>query len=782
MSKKRYLEIGSLWVLIIFFVLSVIDTHGCKYQTNFNQDLIRTHVEKFSEDGPRSVIHTEANEKAIEYITDTLESYGLVNEDTTYQPAYMIQDLVGKRDGFQNWYLKNVIVHIPANAAKPSQEALMFMGHIDSVPMGTGASDDGVACAVMLEAIHYYLEQMENGYTLTNDLVFCFVNGEEYKLQGSKAFMADFNGFNNIVERIKFGTNLESRGTSGTLIMFETSKNNYKTMQMFSKVNQSAFTSSIATMIYDMMPNSTDFSSFKEVYQGLNLANIGGGENYHTQNDNPNNVGSTYLSQQAQTIDQLISYLGNYPLSDLHNTEEAGIFFSYLDMGTIVYTKKVAIILAIIVILMLITNILLNLFYRRENTIKQKAVTSVIALVSTLIGYSVSMVVTWGCYYLFSWLAVLFGTIDRHMVGSITYSNTAIVIGMGFVVLACSILTSYVTNKRFKVAYRDLTKVQAFIHAILGIVTSFIAVEVSYLFIFSGILLMLNELLITCVKKKDLSKLHGELVVSALYLPLIMPILFLATTALGMTMSYVYGLVFAIAIYNLGIYLTPLCKNFSMRVWLAKLNKKEIKGSPIEGSVHILAIGLMIFLVVSMIHTNANVNLQGKQNVAKLPYDDALVYVVNEDQEAEYRIYDLNAYKALKKYAPSMSYVEDYYVGKGEEKEISVKILSTATDKVLNVKRAQEGAFVYLTFTNIEGATTCTLDDGKSVQVYDLMDKEQYSLMIYTDCQITLDSGSADVEYQEVMIDYAGLIPSEYEKDEEALHFNLWLTKDYHLS
>ena len=55
-----------------------------------------------------------------------------------------------------------------------------------------------------------------------------------------------------------------------------------------------------------MMPNYTDFTTFKDAYQGINMANIGEGENYHTQNDNPKNLQMSYLSQQAQIVDNLI--------------------------------------------------------------------------------------------------------------------------------------------------------------------------------------------------------------------------------------------------------------------------------------------------------------------------------------------------------------------------------------------------------------------------------------------------------------------------------------------
>ncbi|MBQ9749859.1 MAG: M28 family peptidase, partial [Clostridia bacterium] len=211
-------------VLCFMFVVSIVDTNETRKDTNFNQENMLTHIEKLSENGPRSIIDKEANDKALEYIVSQIESWGVTEGDTTEAPAYMIQDYVATDDTgkYQNFYLKNVIVHIPANAENTTGEAVMFMGHFDSVPMGQGSSDDGVACATMLEAIRYYLDKMENGYTLTNDLVFCFVNGEEYNLFSSRAFMDEFKGFDNIVNRIKFGTNLESRGTDGTLIMFET--------------------------------------------------------------------------------------------------------------------------------------------------------------------------------------------------------------------------------------------------------------------------------------------------------------------------------------------------------------------------------------------------------------------------------------------------------------------------------------------------------------------------------------------------------------------------------
>lgn len=765
-------------ILCFMFVVSIVDTNETRKDTNFNQENMLTHIEKLSENGPRSIVDKEANEKALAYIVSQVESWGVKEGDTTDVPAYMVQDYVAidENGKYQNFYLKNVIVHIPANAESTTNEAVMFMGHFDSVPMGQGASDDGVACATMLEAIRYYLDKMENGYTLTNDLVFCFVNGEEYNLFGSRAFMEEFKGFNNIVDRIKFGTNLESRGTDGTLIMFETAANNYKTVQLFSEINKNAFTCSIATMVYDMMPNGTDFSNFKEAYQGLNMANIGGGENYHTQNDAPENVGMTYLSQQAQIVDAIIEKLGSYDLDQLYDADESAIFFSYLNLTTVVYNHTVTIVLAIIAIILLVLNIVLSAIYRKQNNVGKTAK----ATLAIVVGLVLSAGVTYLFYYLFQLIAALFGVIDIHMIGTITYSNVAIVIGIGLTALAVSVLTTHFATKWFKIERRDLTRAFAYIHTVLGIVLSFVLADASYLFIFSGILLLVNELLITLIKKTDFADYHGELLATALYFPIVIPVIFLATSALGMTMAYVYGLVFALTLFAVGVCITPLCERFSVRSIVKAIKKKDSKVSAAEGALHILACAMIILFAVSVIKPNASVNLQGKQNIAKLPYDDALVYVSDADGDYEYRAYDLNAYGALQEYAPEMKYNGEYYVGKGEKQNIELKAIATADNAVLTVKKNVENSLVYLDFKNIN-AESFTVDDGITTRTYKFEDKDTYSIKLHNECTVTVNGGTTEVEYKEVLRDYAELIPTEYASDSEKLHFNLWLTTEFHL-
>ena len=750
-------------LFVVMSILSVMDSMEKQYDTNFNQDNIMKHVEKLTENGPRSVFHLEANEKGISYITEVLDGYGLVNEDTTESPAYVVQEYVTDDVDYNNFYLKNVIARVPANSDTPSGDTVMFMGHTDSVPMGEGASDDAVAVSVMLEAIGYYTEKMANGFVTDHDLLFAFVNGEEFGLYGSAALANEFEGFDGAVDKIKFVTNLESRGTEGTLIMFETADNNYNTIKLFSEVNENLFTCSIATLVYSTMPNSTDFSNFNDKVHGLNMANILGGENYHTQNDNFKNVGKNYVSQQAMIVDSLIGKLASYDLDSLYDSEENAVFFSYLNAATVVYTPVAAMVLGVVLVVLVVINIVLGYKKRRlADTFK-----GIITLIVTL-GLSAGIML--GAYYLFQVIAVAFGVIDTNMIGTITYSNKYLVIGMGLLIVAVIMIISRLAVKLLQIAYRDLVRAFAYTHAVIGAVLSFVLADASYLLATSGLMFMIVELVVSLCGKHNVHKLHLEILATALYMPIILPVIFLATSALGMTMSYVYGLVLALGVFDIGVFAAEA-------LTFENGDKKGRLFIPVVALIIVCAV--VLFTCVCATKPNANVNLQGKQNIAKLPYDDALVYAEDAEGNCEYRIYDLNAYSYLVPYVNDMTFNGEYYVGEADAFDVMYSIKSNSAEKVLTISKFADQSLVYLTFKNVDGESF-TIDDGISSKTYTFTEGEDYSITINADCTVTFDGTSAEVEYKEVLIDYGLMIPAEY-TPEEKLHFNLWLLDSFEL-
>ena len=92
--KKAILAVNIVLcaLLVLFFALSVADTEEVTRKTEMDTTAISQHIEKLSENGPRSLFHPKANEAARDYIISSLEESGLVNEDTTKAPAYQVQE------------------------------------------------------------------------------------------------------------------------------------------------------------------------------------------------------------------------------------------------------------------------------------------------------------------------------------------------------------------------------------------------------------------------------------------------------------------------------------------------------------------------------------------------------------------------------------------------------------------------------------------------------------------------------------------------------------------
>lgn len=768
MSKTRKLlcVVFSL-LLCLSFTLSLIDTAELPVSSDFNHENIYSHIGKMCEMGPHSILNKEENKQVEEYIISELEKLGIVNSDTTEAPAYLVQEFITKAPRYSSFYLDNIIVHIPANAAEKTGQAVMTMAHFDSVATGQGASDDVMACGTMLEAIRYYLDRMEKGYTISNDLVFCFVNGEEYGLLGSEAFMAEFTGFDNLVERINFAINLEARGTSGTQIMFETSENNYNTVKLFCEVNKNVFTCSIATMIYNEMPNGTDFSNYKDFYQGVNMANIAEGENYHTQNDSPQNISESALTQQAQIINRLLDKLGNYDLDSLYEAEENAIFFSYLNIGDVVYNHTVSVILAVIGILLLISNIVLSVIFKKKNLVKTLKSIPII-----IIGLALTAGITYGCCYLFQLIAAIAGNIDFHAIGRISYTNNAISAGIALLALGTTTLTAYFGCRLFKITGKDIRRAFSYIHILLGVVMTFVIPDASYLFIFSGLMLMVYEVAVTV--KQQLSAYHAELLIEAVYLPVVMPIITIAASALGLEMAYIYGVLFALTTFGIASCIAPVCGYFSINMLLRKDKSKPVAGW--VGAVHIIAASFAVFLCVSLSGYSIHSDLtDGFSHMD----DDALIYSTDNESFYSYYVFDLNAYKELKKYAPEMEYVDyEYgYFAETEKKELNISSLITAEGRTIDLKRAHEDSCISI---NLEtsGAVSFTIDDGTAVQTIEIPEHGYAYVLVHSDCTLTLNGGTGTAYITEYIVDYPPLIPENYNPDEK-LHFNLWLWKRF---
>jgi hypothetical protein len=172
--------------------------------------------------------------------------------------------------------VRNVLARMPGREAGP---ALALMAHYDSVPAGPGVGDNGSSVATILELAR--ILKGEGPYR--SPILLLFTDGEEAGLLGARAFLHEHPWADDVGVVI----NLESRGSSGQSLMFETSPDNAWLVDAYARSVPLPASNSLMYGIYRILPNDTDLTPFRAAgIAGLNFAFIEDGIYYHTAEDN----------------------------------------------------------------------------------------------------------------------------------------------------------------------------------------------------------------------------------------------------------------------------------------------------------------------------------------------------------------------------------------------------------------------------------------------------------------------------------------------------------------
>lgn len=159
----------------------------------------------------------------------------------------------------------------------PGDNAVMLTAHYDSVPAGPGAADDGMGVAVALEVAHRL-----KGKQFARPVLVLLTDAEEAGLVGAAAFAAH----DPLAARIGAVVNLEARGTTGGVNMFQTSTPNGRDVAALQAGRLFSSANALATNIYDILPNDTDLTMLLPLkVDAANFAIVGGGVRYHTSLD-----------------------------------------------------------------------------------------------------------------------------------------------------------------------------------------------------------------------------------------------------------------------------------------------------------------------------------------------------------------------------------------------------------------------------------------------------------------------------------------------------------------
>ncbi|MFR9776527.1 M28 family peptidase [Micromonospora sp. MS34] len=261
------------------------------------------------------VAGSAANDQVREHLVGVLRGLGLETEvqDTVAPEAGQLSGTAG---GATLARVRNVVARLPGT---DSTGRVFLVAHYDSVQSGPGGNDDAAGTSSILEVAR----ALTAGPRPRNDVVFVLTDAEEACLCGASGFAADHP----LARDGGVVLNLEARGSTGPVIMFETSRNNAKLVDVFGRAAPHPVGTSFAVEIYRALPNDTDFTAFLDHgFVGLNSAYIDGGAVYHSPLDTPAAMDRGSLQMHGDNALGLAREFGRTDLRDLRSGHDDTYF------------------------------------------------------------------------------------------------------------------------------------------------------------------------------------------------------------------------------------------------------------------------------------------------------------------------------------------------------------------------------------------------------------------------------------------------------------------------
>ncbi|MFG1775174.1 M28 family peptidase [Micromonospora sp. NPDC049048] len=261
------------------------------------------------------VAGSPANDQVRAHVEGVLRGLGLETEvqDTVAPEAGQLSGAAG---GAALARVRNVVARLPGT--DPTGKVFL-VSHYDSVQSGPGGNDDAAGTSTILEVAR----ALATGPRPRNDIVFVLTDAEEACLCGAAAFASSHP----LAADGGVVLNLEARGSTGPVIMFETSRNNAALVDVFGRAAPHAVGTSFAVEIYRAMPNDTDFTAFLDNdFVGLNSAYIDGGAIYHTPLDTPAAMDRASLQHHGDNALGLAREFGRVDLTALDSGHDATYF------------------------------------------------------------------------------------------------------------------------------------------------------------------------------------------------------------------------------------------------------------------------------------------------------------------------------------------------------------------------------------------------------------------------------------------------------------------------
>lgn len=543
LTQKRF----TLIILVLALFLSTFVLYTPNPQTKsteeFNVVYAMQTLAYISQD-QHSVFDADNHEDVRLYLKDRLTDYLGASNVTEYTYDHTLVT-----DATIEYDIHNLLGVIPGN----SETAIMLVGHYDSrghvgrageLGESYGAADDGYAIATMLEIARLYKDR-----NLENTIYILMTDAEETGLYGA-AFATQET---DLMSKVGFVINIEARGVKGPAYMFETSTNNNKVLDLYSNANYPV-SYSLATAVYTVMPNSTDFTKFLAIDKnGMNFAVLDNLYYYHTPNDNYTNINPSSIQHYGEQIVSLVEeFATNATYSDINYFDGThnDVFFTLFANVFVRYSESFANVMHILFLVALVAFIVLAL---RNESISLKRLGQSFGLFGGLMGAFIVV------GYIVARIVAFYSKVDF----SLTYVKTNLGgIPTLITLIGLTYLAYRVYVKKYQNMQTEFIVAGSLFNLLLALLTGFVLSGASFLFLVIGglgtLFLFLNQYVKTFEVKQALFSVFMILAVLV-----IVPILYSLYLALTVGALLVLGLI-------LSFYLIVLIPMFQAQYTLSK--------------------------------------------------------------------------------------------------------------------------------------------------------------------------------------------------------------------
>jgi len=378
MKKRKLLIFAILLALLTSFIsfsqfLSPSQVEVGETEKDFSSDRALNYLKEVAKE-PHP-IGSSANKKVKDYIVKHFQNIDIPVEIQS-KP---VKDISGGEYaieiGAEN--VENIIAKIQGTSG--DDNAILLTAHYDSEIETPGASDDGYGVVTIMEAARA-LKQMP---APKNTIYFVLTDGEEQGLLGASALQERTD----ILDEVRVMLNFEARGNTGVPIMFETSSNDLKLVQLYKETVPYPVAYSFASEMYKKMPNDTDFTELKVTKKlGYNFANMGGLEAYHAEIDRVENSDEEtirHFGDYALPLVKKFMMMDAKEFQALEDSKDDAIYFPLMKKTLVVYSEKFVI--PLMIVLLLLTVAIFFFSFKKQVTKIKGFTFSLIATIGSLV-------------------------------------------------------------------------------------------------------------------------------------------------------------------------------------------------------------------------------------------------------------------------------------------------------------------------------------------------------------------------------------------------------------